>query len=337
MKTFNLLKISAFVALLISFSACTSKTGKNELRPAAPDYAETGMWWKLDSMLLDTSKSVDVFYIISTCSFDWKDSSGQVIHYMDIYDSAQCAYMNPYLNEGYELFSPSCRFFAPYYRQLSFESWSESADEINRRYAFAHEDVSKAFRYYMDHFNQGRPFVLAGHSQGAKAVIELLKHDVTEEEYARMVAAYVFGYEITAEELENYPMLRPVSGADDRGVICFNSVSNSSAASALFKHNVVCINPLTWSYDTTYAPAALNLGSVFRRPGLCDTFYTVGARLNAETHLLEIDGLSDEDFFAPKIQNLFPKGNYHIYEQNLYYLNVQQNLTQRIAAYTLMH
>ena len=31
----------------------------------------------------------------------------------------------------------------------------------------AYADVQDAFAYYMAHWNQGRPFVLMGHSQGS--------------------------------------------------------------------------------------------------------------------------------------------------------------------------
>ena len=51
------------------------------------------------------------------------------------------------------------------------------------------EDISAAFDYYMDNYNEGRPFVLAGFSQGGKAVVELVKH-APAEVLERMVAAY---------------------------------------------------------------------------------------------------------------------------------------------------
>ena len=37
---------------------------------------------------------------------------------------------------------------------------------------------------------------------------------------------------------------------------------------------------------------------------------------------------------SSRIQSLFPKGNYHVQEINLYFLNLQQNLERRIHAYT---
>ena len=56
-------------------------------------------------------------------------------------------------------------------------------------------------------------------------------------------------------------------------------------------------------------------------------------RIDETTHTLIVDGLDEEDYYIPGISNLFPKGNYHVQELNLYFLNVQQNIPQRIAAF----
>lgn len=75
-------------------------------------------------------------------------------------------------------------------------------EETERRYAVAHEDVVQAFDYYMTHCNAGRPFILAGHSQGAKAVIELLKHTLTPQQHKNMIAAYAFGFTVREQGTE---------------------------------------------------------------------------------------------------------------------------------------
>ena len=182
----------------------------------------------------------------------------------------------------------------------------------------------------------GRPFFLAGHSQGAKAVIELLKHTLTEGERARLLACYAFGFNVTGEELEEYPSLKPAEGATDLGVlVCYNSVSSPEAVSPAFADTEVCINPVNWSVDETPAPASMNPGSVFFNDDrTSDTlFRQVGAVIDEDIHAVVINGLNDEDYFIPSVASLFPKGNYHIYEINLYFLSLQQNIRDRIEAY----
>jgi acetyl esterase/lipase len=65
-------------------------------------------------------------------------------------------------------------FYSPFYRQVTMETYADSA-LIARRFPLAMEDVRKAFRYYVDHLSGGRPFVLAGFSQGGEVLVELLK------------------------------------------------------------------------------------------------------------------------------------------------------------------
>ena len=52
------------------------------------------------------------------------------------------------------------------------ENWvyygvGEDKDEQDRRLALAYQDVSDAFKYYLENENNGRPIILAGFSQGS--------------------------------------------------------------------------------------------------------------------------------------------------------------------------
>lgn len=326
-----------FMPLLLvnGLSACAADGVSTVVyAPSAPVYSDPSMWYVggRDSV----SSVVDVFYIAPTCVWDWQSADGTISHYMNVTDSAQRASVASSDLLACRLFGNDCRFFAPYYRQITMNSWFEPAEEIERRYALAHSDVVSAFNYYMEHFNGGRPFVIAGHSQGAKAVIELLKHTLTPAQRSRMVAAYVFGFSISRAELAAYPALRPATGADDTGVIiCYNSVSDVAAECPLFADNVVCINPLNWRTDSVYAPPSSNPGSVFfSADGSADTLrHTVGARLDEATSTLVIDGLDDDRYYIPSIGSLFPRGNYHVNEINLYFLSLQANLRHRIGVF----
>ena len=324
------------IGILAFLTGCASEESyKNEdYCPEQPDYADSRYWYQCPT---EDGKAADVFYIVPTCIWDWVTSAGDTCHYMNPLDPSQRKAVDQSEYLGYALFSKSCRFYAPYYRQITMQSWMQETDEIERRYQVAHQDIISAFRYYMDNLNQGRPFILAGHSQGAKAVIELLKHTLTADEYERLVAAYAFGFTVGQEELDRYPYLRPANDSiDTQALICYNSVSRPEAVSPLFANNRAIINPLNWRTDETPAAPSENLGSVFFHANQSsDTlFQTVGARIDASIHSLIIEGLDDEAYFIPSIQSLFPKGNYHVQEINLYFLNLQQNLERRIHAYT---
>ena len=66
--------------------------------------------------------------------------------------------------------------YAPRYRQAHLHAYF-TEDSLSARLAFdkAYADIRAAFLYYMDHFNQGRPIIIAAHSQGTTHAIRLLQ------------------------------------------------------------------------------------------------------------------------------------------------------------------
>lgn len=324
---------SAVLALALVVSCASSADSETIVLPAAPSYADSTMWY--EATVTPATPVADVFYVTPTCIWDWTDEAGQTVHYMNVTDSAQRAAVDASNLLACNLFGKHCRFFSPYYRQITMQSWFLGDDEIERRFKYAMQDVVTAFRYFIDNLNEGRPFYLAGHSQGAKAVIELLKSTLTPAEASRLIATYAFGYSVSEDELARYDLLKPATGELDSGVLIgYNSVSRTDAVA--WDDNVVCINPVSWTTDTTYVAAADNPGSVFfDRTGASDTLFNqVGVRLDAERHVLVIDGLNDEDYFIPSISQIFPLGNYHVQELNLYFLSVQRNILRRAQAFS---
>ena len=82
-----------------------------------------------------------------------------------------------------------------------------------------------------------------------------------------MVAAYVIGYSVTKDDLEEYPHLKFATGEDDTGVIIsWNTEGKKNVEEKAYNivvlPNEISINPLNWKLDDTYAPASENLGSM---------------------------------------------------------------------------
>src|SRR5258708_18803150 len=58
----------------------------------------------------------------------------------------------------------------------------------------AYDDVRDAWRYYLEHDNQGRGFVLIGHSQGSYILAELIRQEIDGKPIERrMVSAILPG------------------------------------------------------------------------------------------------------------------------------------------------
>ena len=73
-------------------------------------------------------------------------------------------------------FTPCANIFAPYYRQAD-ATWSLACLPLSTPSVEQGEpthDAVAAFDYYIKHYNHGRPFILAGHSQGSNVMVYLL-------------------------------------------------------------------------------------------------------------------------------------------------------------------
>lgn len=280
-------------------------------------YAEPSYWYDNGKEIDETL--ADVFYILPTCVFDWADSTGKVCHYASLTDSVQRSAMLPSYQLADKIFADSANFFAPYYRHISLNTWMEGEETVKERFPYAMNDIREAFRYYLKEKNNGRPFVLAGFSQGAKCVVELIK-EMDQETASRMIAAYVCGYRVTAEDTCKTTFIRAAQRFNDTGVtIVYNTVGREQATAAiLVEGNVMAINPASWTTDTL--PHSLNDSITIR---LCH-------QLN---NTLIADGIHSEDCFVESLESLFPIGNYHLLELTLYQDKLQDNVKERIKAY----
>lgn len=315
-KSLQLLShLTGIACLFLALVSCE----KDSSTPASHtiDYSDNRCWFenKQDA----TGKDVDLFYVVPTCIWDYTDSLGQTQHHMDIFNAEQRALTDPSIQLAKSVLADSCNFFSPYYRQISMDSWlTLDTALIEERFKLAYQDVADAFHYYMEHDNQGKPFILAGHSQGAKAVIELLKREMTPDISRKLIATYAIGYTVTPEELAGYSTLRPAQDSIDTGVLIgFNSVTRPDAVSPLFRDNVVCINPVNWRTDAT--PATSYQG------------FTVAQ--DTTIHTLIVTGIDEEQYFIPSVAALLPKGNLHVQEFNLYNEDLRKNVLQRIRAF----
>lgn len=315
-KSLQLLShLTGIACLLLALVSCE----KDSSAPASDtiDYSDNRCWFenKQDA----TGKDVDLFYVVPTCIWDYTDSLGQTRHHMDIFNTEQRALTDPSIQLAKSVLADSCNFFSPYYRQISMDSWlTLDTALIEERFKLAYQDVADAFHYYMEHDNQGKPFILAGHSQGAKAVIELLKREMTPDISRKLIATYAIGYTVTPEELAGYSTLRPAQDSIDTGVLIgFNSVTRPDAVSPLFRDNAVCINPVNWRTDAT--PATSYQG------------FTVAQ--DTTIHTLIVTGIDEEQYFIPSVAALLPKGNLHVQEFNLYNEDLRKNVLQRIRAF----
>ncbi len=291
----------------------------------APDYSQDFSWVSKPGVC---EKPVDVFYVYPTI-YD-----GQSPLNMDIRDHDLRFDAQHLVDIQASVYSESANIFAPYYRQMSFAVLDPEEDMFQNEYfRIGYEDVSRAFEYYLKHFNNGRPFILAGHSQGSMALIILMReHFKNPNLQKQLVAAYLIGYSVTSQDFKNYPWMKPATQAIDIGVIIsYNTQAPETTGSPVLLPGAYCINPLNWATDEIPADKSLNLGAVF----FSDTNSSIerevvnytGACVDKKTGALVTTPPDELDGGA------FPPGVYHKYDYAFWYRNIEKNVNARCKNY----
>lgn len=331
------------IAACVSWISCSKQnlaqkvTYQIHSSDGKPDYANLSYWaahpWKWDP-----SDSVpfplrnkyvkdslaDVFFLYPTSftnivSADWNASI----------DDADLNAKTDYTSILYQAsaFAEETRVFAPRYRQANLKAYfSKDTAKSEKAFDIAYQDIRTAFLYYLEHYNNGRPIIIASHSQGTTHAGRLLKEFFEDKPLQnKLVCAYLIGMPIPDHY---FGKLTPCSDSTATG--CFvgwrtyekGYTDPIYIAKETFKSIVV--NPLTWTIDQTYAPAPLNKGGVLKNfnkiiPGLVD----------AQVHE-NILWSSKPKFFG----NVFLRlKNYHIADINFFYINISENVKTRIRVY----
>ena len=307
--------------LLVACAICTScktRQAENVSVPAAPDYQDASQWY-----ITDRQAAADLFYIISTETGDYTLPNGKVGHWADTYSDSLRAPLYGEMLGVDTLVSGQLNYYSPYYRQCSLQTF-QSDSLTAERMPIAVDDVRRAFKYYLEHQNAGRPFILAGFSQGAHIMMELLK-EMDDDTYKRMIAAYAIGITIP----ETGPHIVPAKGADDTGVtICYNSVRDTGCAMRGRKKSKMSINPVNWRTDSTRASLITEPSPLL--PVAEQKKDTMTVHLDTASGLLIVEGFTAQDYMLPL---LGVEGNYHTREIWLYRDQLRENMALRASVH----
>ena len=96
-------------------------------------------------------------------------------------------------------FGKECGVYAPLYRQRTLTAPSNAGVDHGE---IAYADVLDAFRYYLGNLNEGRPFVLMGHSQGAGHLRRLIAEEIDPDAELRdrLISALLLGSSVGVAE-----------------------------------------------------------------------------------------------------------------------------------------
>lgn len=302
---------------------------KAEKIPPAPNYAENKAWHKW--RMRDESKATDVFYVHPTTYITGKGWNQDL-------EDAHVNWRTRVLPINYQAktFYDDCRMFIPKYRQAIFYSFVDKKENGKQALDVAYEDVRAAFYYYIEHLNNGRPFIFASHSQGSyhsqKLLAEVLQDPMIK---SKLVVAYVVGWPIKESYVEEHTAIEVCSTSTQTGCLVSWNTERGDPKLSLVQEvaegeAVVCVNPLSWGLDSTYIPKSKNMGALqHNKKAKKDelTLFYCGATI--ENGALKISLPPNQS----QLQMPMGKGNYHLYDYNFFFQNIKQNAKDRIQAH----
>lgn len=335
-------KSVSFLIFIVITSSCSHKNFPNPTNyefkndTGIPDYSNFDYWashpWKTDpadnipSSIQDKNKDslVDVFFIHPTTYTELSMSTGWNA---DINNES----INKKTDNGSILYQASvfnqhCRIFAPRYRQANLKAFfTTNKVESEKAFAVAYEDVKAAFEYYLIHYNNGRPIIIASHSQGTLHAGRLLKEYFENKPMLnKLVCAYIIGLPVFTNYFKE---LQPCKDPTATG--CFVSWRTFKEDYIprfvqIEKQKAYVTNPLTWNVDEKLAPSILNKGGILR-----DFNKVLPGLVHAQVYG-NVLWVNKPQFFGSVFLTM---KNYHIVDYNLFYMNIRENVAERIMSY----
>ncbi len=224
------------------------------------------------------------------------------------------------------VFNESCKVYAPRYRQAALNNFfSKNTERSQEAFDIAYKDVKEAFDYYLQNHNNGRPIVIAGHSQGSKHAQRLLQEFFDGKPlHKQLVEAYIIGFPTKETQFQ---FLKVSESADTfGGYISYSTFGQESKIATIVPeyNNAVSVNPLSWTTDKLFVSGNIKQGSLSKKSE--EIIHTVFGAKNANG-ILEIQKPQDGNF-VPMVMK-----NYHIYDYSLFYMNIRENVALRIKKY----
>lgn len=343
MNSYKCLFLSLFI-LIVSLSGCKKvpyqlKSHFSEnLIPSIPDYSRIENWAALPtktdpadrvplkSDLKDgqAEAKVDVFFLHPTIftqkpetPFEWNADVNDAKMNNSVDNST-------ILNQA-SAFNGSGKIYAPRYRQAHYHVFvTDNKEDKQKALDVAYSDIKASFEFYLKNYNQGRPIVIASHSQGTTHATRLIKEFFDNKPLQKqLVAAYIIGI---ATQPNVFESVKPCKSSDEIG--CF--VSWNTYGKGFYPkwhefglNTAVSTNPLTWTLDSTYAPASMNNGGVGTKFTLYPTI------VDAQNHQGMV-WINRPNVAGSK---LVKNESWHIADINFFYVNIRENLATRVETY----
>jgi hypothetical protein len=357
-KVFNRLVGSALLGAAASVQAATPAQDVAALAAGAPDYDYTASWaagpagpgpvaaLPPGASPASTAPGVDVFYVHPTTYREagkWNQDPAN-------------AEQNRWTDESVmarqaSAFSGCCRVWAPRYRAASSGALMDDAHR-DPAFALAYGDVERAFDWFLAHIGKDRPFMIAGHSQGAKHVSDLLERriDGSPALRARMVAAYIVGINLAEGgfglRYRHVPVCdRPdqtgcalqwnaiEAGADLKQLAARYEQAFAATHPQAAGRQTLCVNPVTFDRRQPFSLSSQAKGAVPGNPG-----FGPMQPLRAGAVAVRCESGFAVSYQAPGLGlKALPGGLLHFHDFGLFWADIRANAVLRSKVWLATH
>jgi hypothetical protein len=247
--------------------------------PAAPDYADPASWALIPanpSLWRPSDPPADIFFVAPTTFDGGREWNGPIT------DRRANRLLTTVMLPNYAgPFQRVGRMFAPRYRQASLYAFMTNKEDAREARAFAYGDVRRAFDAFLQHYNQGRPFVIVGVEQGGGLAARLISDVVARDPrlLSRFAAAYLIATLVPAAEYGAGSKTPACTANGQVGcVLAWQAATSDADAAREVKRALVwspagalqnlgdrlplCVNPMLGEESGALAPPKLDLGAV---------------------------------------------------------------------------
>ena len=339
--------------------------------PPKPDYSDSRNWAARpendaqqfyipdESFKVNRNDNdVDVFYIHPTGFYE-KNWNSDMDRNKSAFERTEIMLANQA-----SAFNESCNIYAPEYRQATYFAFFDKNQNGKKALDLAYTDVESAFDYFIENNNNDKPFIVAGHSQGALHAQRLIINRIQETSLQeRFICAYAIGYMIPDNLYDNlFPSIKRSENYNDTNcIVSWSTVvegfkrsrektpfwTPNGWTSEPMVQKIVSTNPFSWTNDSDWHLSTQNKSIINKSQDYdftdqisiahTGTKKSIGltrvqefsASLNDKSGLVETRG--------PLIDNIkkmkFFSGDLHSFDMMLFWGTLRQNVKDRIKTF----
>ena len=256
---------------------------------------------------------VSVFYIHPTSLFSSEHWNADTTHFINNNLIDLC------LENQASVFAGLSDLYAPHYREMHIYSYTDTINGI-KAFSIAYNDILLAFKYFLKNIKTDK-FIIASHSQGTNHAKKLINEYIfpNKSMLDRLILSYLIGMDIERDEMKIELCENPDQLYCFLNWRSFNELYYPDNWN--YGSSYLSVNPITYSNDFLFSDKKKHRGILFPNKKI---LFRKSLQVRNEQGLLWVK--LPKNIFV----NRFQRNSYHNADFNLFWVNIRQNLINRL-------